>query len=249
MKRMATVSEVLAKLKEEGYTVDFNIQDNCLICHGNSLRINPGEFVVDRHYRFEGMSDPDDEAIIYAISSEKNNVKGTLLNGYGISSDEIASELVQALRVNPEHLGTIIGSSENNSPESPEKYNESTPSRPEGERPLDAPMVSMDLRKFMKQIKEEQAWKTGERNAITVFKTSGLSIVMIALHEGAELKTHKAAGMICLQVLEGEITFITESESTVLETGQMLTLHQGILHSVTGNKESVFLLTVANLPV
>lgn len=244
MKRMATVSEVLSKLRDEGYTVDFNIKDNCLVCHGNSLQINPGEFVVDRHYRFEGMSDPADEAVIYAISSTQNNIKGTLLNGYGISSEEMADELIKALEVNPDHHNTDTGA-----PESREKYNESTPLRPEGERPLDGPMVLMDLQQFRKQIKEEQAWKTGERNAITIFKTSGLSIVMIALHKGAELKTHKASGMICVQVLEGKITFTTDSQSAVLETGQMLTLHQGIFHSVTGNEESVFLLTVANVPV
>ena len=54
MNTMATVSEVLAKLKEEGYTVDFNLKENCLVCQGNSLIIRPDEFLVDKHYRFEG---------------------------------------------------------------------------------------------------------------------------------------------------------------------------------------------------
>lgn len=95
---MTTVSEVLNKLKKEGYTVDFNLTDNCLICHGNSLQIFPDEFNVDKHYRFEGISDPGDEAIVYAISSEKHNLKGTLVNGYGIYSDDIADEMVKALK-------------------------------------------------------------------------------------------------------------------------------------------------------
>jgi len=34
---MTTVSEVPARPKQEGYTVDFNLQDNCLACHGNAL--------------------------------------------------------------------------------------------------------------------------------------------------------------------------------------------------------------------
>ncbi|MFC6225281.1 phosphoribosylpyrophosphate synthetase [Hymenobacter artigasi] len=98
---MTTVSEVLNHLKKEGYTVDFNLQDNCLICHGNALQLSPDEFQVDRHYRFEGMSDPGDEAVVYAISSPQHGLKGTLVNGYGISSEAMGAAMVQALSTGP----------------------------------------------------------------------------------------------------------------------------------------------------
>ena len=98
MDTMTTVSEVLNKLKKEGYTVDFNLDNNCLICHGNSLQIYPDEFLVDEHYRFEGISDPGDEAIVYAISSARHNVKGTLVDGYGIYSEGANSDLIKALK-------------------------------------------------------------------------------------------------------------------------------------------------------
>ena len=98
MDTMTTVSEVLNKLKKEGYTVDFNLNDNCLICHGNALQIYPTEFVVDEHYRFEGISDPGDEAVVYAISSPKHKVKGTLVNGYGVYSERVADDMVKALK-------------------------------------------------------------------------------------------------------------------------------------------------------
>ncbi|MGV8879766.1 MAG: phosphoribosylpyrophosphate synthetase [Sphingobacteriaceae bacterium] len=101
MSTMTTVSQVLNKLKSQGYTVDFNLDATCLICHGNSLKVNPDEFVVDKHYRFEGLSDPGDEAIVYAISSEKHRIKGTLVNGYGISSDSMTHEMIKALTENP----------------------------------------------------------------------------------------------------------------------------------------------------
>lgn len=95
---MTTVSEVLARLKEEGYEVDFNLKNNCLVCHGNSLEIYPEDFVVDRHYRFEGLSDPADEAIVYAISSDKHQMKGVLVNGYGLSSDPLTDQMIAALK-------------------------------------------------------------------------------------------------------------------------------------------------------
>ncbi|MEQ7801028.1 phosphoribosylpyrophosphate synthetase [Pedobacter sp. ASV1-7] len=99
MNPMTTVSEILNKLKNEGYTVDFNLKENCLECQGNYLQLMPGEFEVDRTFRFEGLSDPADEAIIYAISSEKHGIKGTLINGYGIYSDNIVDEMVKALNI------------------------------------------------------------------------------------------------------------------------------------------------------
>ena len=100
MSSMNTVSEIIDKLKAEGYTEDFNLKKSCLECKGNYLQIAPNEFVVDRHFRFEGMSDPGDEAIVYAISSPTHHLKGILVNGYGIYSEEMADEMVKALRVN-----------------------------------------------------------------------------------------------------------------------------------------------------
>lgn len=99
MDTMTTVSEVLNHLKLKGYTVDFNIDNDSLVSNEHSLRIHPDEFVVDKHYRFEGMSDPADEAIIYAISSIKHNIKGTLVDGYGVSSDKLTNDMIQALKV------------------------------------------------------------------------------------------------------------------------------------------------------
>jgi len=94
---MTTVSEVLSKLKSEGYTVDFNLKENCLVCGGDTPDIDPEDFVVDRHFRFEGVSDPGDEAIVYAISSEKHGLKGTLINAYGVYSDPLSARMIKAL--------------------------------------------------------------------------------------------------------------------------------------------------------
>ncbi|MEE1885921.1 phosphoribosylpyrophosphate synthetase [Pedobacter flavus] len=97
MEPMTTVSEILNKLKSEGYTEDFNLKEHCLECQSNYINLFPGEFKVDRSFRFEGPTDPADEAIIYAISSEKHQLKGTLINGYGVYSDSLVDEMVKAL--------------------------------------------------------------------------------------------------------------------------------------------------------
>lgn len=125
-----------------------------------------------------------------------------------------------------------------------DKYNESTDLRPEGERVLDAPLVNIDIGRFITQIKKEAAWDNSDRNAITVYKTDGLRMVLVALHEGAVMAKHTAAGIISVQVLEGEINFTTDEQSVILKKEQMIALHKGLPHSVTALKESVFLLTL-----
>lgn len=98
MEPMKTVSEVINDLQKEGYTIDFNLKENCPECHGNYLRLHPEDFIIDKHYRFEGISDPEDEAVVYAISSLKQNLKGVLVNGYGISSDPLTEDTVRAIK-------------------------------------------------------------------------------------------------------------------------------------------------------
>jgi quercetin dioxygenase-like cupin family protein len=126
-----------------------------------------------------------------------------------------------------------------------EKHNDSTAQRPDGDRMIDGQLVSIDLPLFMAQVKEETSWKDGKRNAITVFKTNGLRIVLIALHQGSEMARHIADGIISVQVLEGRIQFNTDQQSVVLDKGHMLALHEKIPHSVKALHESIFLLTLA----
>lgn len=124
------------------------------------------------------------------------------------------------------------------------KYNESTDQRPEGERVLDAPLVTVSLTEFIKTIRHESAWKEKDRNAITIYKTNGLRMVLMAMHKGAVLARHTADGIISLQVLEGKIKFTTDEKTVTLKEGEILALHKGLHHSVEAVKESVFLLTL-----
>ncbi len=72
-----------------------------------------------------------------------------------------------------------------------------------------------------------------------------MRIVLIGLHEKAELKPHKANGVISVQVIQGKIEFIAEQQNTHLEKGQMIALQENIVHSVKALTESFFLLTIA----
>lgn len=126
-----------------------------------------------------------------------------------------------------------------------EKSNDATKKRPEGERPIDAPIVDIDLNKFIGQIKSEESWMDNTRNAITLFKTDDMRIVLVGLHMGADMQEHTADGIISVHVLEGHIVFSANGQHTKAVSGNIIALHENIPHNVTAVEDSIFLLTMA----
>lgn len=98
-----TLSVTVNGLMKYGYTHDFNINQECLLCHQTQTVLSPDEFQIDKTYRFEGATNPEDESIVYAISSVKHAIKGVLVNGYSISADEMSFKLVEKLKTNTTH--------------------------------------------------------------------------------------------------------------------------------------------------
>jgi len=125
-----------------------------------------------------------------------------------------------------------------------EKYNEATIQRPNGHRVIDGLIVNIDLPILVEQIRKEKAWECSDRNAVTIFKSNRMRIVLIALHKGAQMLEHKTDDIISLQILDGQVQFNTIKQSAVLNKGQMITLHEGIPHSLLAIEETVFLLTL-----
>ena len=91
-----TVSEAVSGLKKRNFNVDFNLEENCLVCHGDKFNVN--DFEIVEVYRFEGNSDPSDEAVVYAIESV-NGMKGILVSGYGISAEGMSAEMAKKLSI------------------------------------------------------------------------------------------------------------------------------------------------------
>jgi hypothetical protein len=99
MEEMTTMTEVINKLRTDGYTEDFNLQQNCLVCRDGHFSVLHNEFIIDKVYRFEGNSDPADEASVYAISSPRYDIKGILVNGAGIYTDDLTDEMLESLKI------------------------------------------------------------------------------------------------------------------------------------------------------
>ena len=97
MKDYGTLSQARNKLKlEEGYEHDFNLLDEKIELKAQKEHFNTEEFDVDKVLRFEGMSNPDDNAILYAITTH-NGRKGVLVDGYGISGGQVSKAMLDKL--------------------------------------------------------------------------------------------------------------------------------------------------------
>ena len=83
-----SVSEALAELRKKGYTADFSITSNSVGLDGKNYP--PENFVIHEIYRYEGPTDPADEAVIYGVEMT-GGLKGVLIDSYGAYSEENAN--------------------------------------------------------------------------------------------------------------------------------------------------------------
>lgn len=90
----ATVVEAINQLREKGYTRDFNLEANCLVCGDG--KFTDEEFDVEEVYKYEGMSDPADEATVYGIASA-TGIKGILVTGSGSEVDARSAQILKKL--------------------------------------------------------------------------------------------------------------------------------------------------------
>ncbi|MCK7557985.1 hypothetical protein MKQ70_24455 [Chitinophaga sedimenti] len=78
-----TVVNAINALRQRGFTIDFNIEDECIM-NGTS-KIALQDIAIVDIYRYEGNSDPSDEAAVYALETTGGR-KGILVTGYGASA-------------------------------------------------------------------------------------------------------------------------------------------------------------------
>ncbi|MDQ3141721.1 MAG: hypothetical protein M3Q56_05680 [Bacteroidota bacterium] len=89
-----TISEAINELRQKGFLIDFNLEENCITCHLDKFHAN--DFEIVEVYRYEGNSDPADEATVYGIES-KTGLKGILVAGFGIYADTISQDILKKL--------------------------------------------------------------------------------------------------------------------------------------------------------
>ncbi len=94
---LETMSEALNRLAGVGYAGSFSAAEDglkCSVCEG----LHPaGQVAIDEIVRFEGDSDPADEAAVFALACEHCDAKGTYVVAYGPEIDAADIEVVKRL--------------------------------------------------------------------------------------------------------------------------------------------------------
>ena len=84
---MKTLSEVMNILAARGISKEFCMNEKCEMKFEDSEKnYEPTELKIIRTYRFEGDSNPDDNAILYVIEANDGN-KGIIIDSYGAESN------------------------------------------------------------------------------------------------------------------------------------------------------------------
>ncbi|MCU1376455.1 MAG: hypothetical protein JWO68_3741 [Actinomycetia bacterium] len=82
-----TVTDALRLLHDDGYTEDFNITDQLLSCSACQVPHEPVVGIIERQYRFEGASDPDDEAVVFGVRCPACGARGVVVSAFGPGAD------------------------------------------------------------------------------------------------------------------------------------------------------------------
>ena len=93
-----TMLDAVNALRERGYTYDFEVENACLYCERISEKFESDDLKITEYYRFEGISDPDDNTIVYAIESNQGH-KGILIDAYGAYADEHKAAFIKDIAV------------------------------------------------------------------------------------------------------------------------------------------------------
>lgn len=92
--KMSTLSTCVNRAVKKGYDTNFRVQPNGMLWDNNDRYYDPEEVIIDDFYRFEGESDPGDNAILYLVRTIDGN-KGTLIDAYGVYDDANVSEFIR----------------------------------------------------------------------------------------------------------------------------------------------------------
>src|SRR5689334_8374466 len=94
---MKSLATCLNKMITEGYTEDFTITEQGLEGLKEHHNYKPEQIQVVNFFRFEGESDPADNAILYVIETN-DGIKGTLIDAYGVYNDPRLSKFMKEVQ-------------------------------------------------------------------------------------------------------------------------------------------------------
>ena len=95
---MRDLAQTNNRLIQEGFTRNFKATEEGLQCLETDKLYHPKDILVVNYFRFEGISDPSDNSILYAIEAT-DGTKGTLIDAYGAYSDANVENFMKSVKI------------------------------------------------------------------------------------------------------------------------------------------------------
>jgi len=93
---MSTLTECVNKAMKDGYTDTLKVTKQGLYSSAKDKIYCPDDVKVINFFRFEGQSDPADNAIMYVVETT-DGVKGILIDAYGAYADEHVNKFMTSV--------------------------------------------------------------------------------------------------------------------------------------------------------
>ncbi|WP_107037804.1 hypothetical protein [Brumimicrobium mesophilum] len=88
--------DYIRRYEKEGFTCQFHVVENQLENMETKHRYTPQEVSILNEHRYEGMSNPSDMSLLYAIET-KDGSRGTILASYGSDGNNSIHEFMNSV--------------------------------------------------------------------------------------------------------------------------------------------------------
>jgi hypothetical protein len=102
---MPTLSDAIERLIAQGFTEHFGVVGDRLRAFESGKTFAAHEVVIQEYDRFEGVSDPDDMSIVYAIESVQGT-RGFLVDAFGIYASPVVSNFLAGVPIH--RYGAVV---------------------------------------------------------------------------------------------------------------------------------------------
>ena len=94
-----SLTEVLLKLREKGFTFDFNKNKEDIILH-------PENYTIQYIFHYDGNSNPNDEANVYGIVS-KYGLKGVFITEASANSSDNKAHIISKIAIKKKNSSSL----------------------------------------------------------------------------------------------------------------------------------------------
>ncbi|AFD07983.1 hypothetical protein [Solitalea canadensis] len=101
MKKFIQLFQYLTDLTKKGYNYTFELKENGLRLIEKNLFFTPESFTIKEYYKLDGIKDPKDASLVFAIESNDGLFKGALITAYSAFNELISADLIKKLAMHP----------------------------------------------------------------------------------------------------------------------------------------------------